>query len=384
VQLKPVHILLVFALLLIGTGRNGRYLYDSPHTIVPNSIADGLILEYEPVPLMEIAPERDMIGPLQYKGGLWITSEHTKFSSLSAMQIIPGRSNRDNVSLLTLSDAGRLALFETIERDGLLVGVKGNYIASLRDSNGKTMNKYNSDTEALSLRPAQKTAGYRALDQIWISYERNMRLTQYIGPFTRDPARALMASEVQQIDISDLAHTINGGAEAFATIGPRNDYILLSEKGPGKAGSDTRDAIIHRTALLKSGRNEERFHFSLKTDNGFNPTDIAIVNDNYALLLLRRWTPFSGFAIRLSWLEYGKAVPGAVMESQTIVEIRPPWTVDNFEALTVRPTPGKPGYLDLYLLSDDNGNPLQRCLLLKFTIAYFGTYRNPALWRPKG
>ncbi|KPF77736.1 hypothetical protein IP78_12165 [Brevundimonas sp. AAP58] len=51
--------------------------------------------------------------------------------------------------------------------------------------------------------------------------------------------------------------------------------------------------------------------------------------------------------------------------SQPLIELRPPASVDNFEGIAAVAT--RDG-VRLYLLSDDNGNPLQRTLLLAFDL----------------
>ena len=52
---------------------------------------------------------------------------------------------------------------------------------------------------------------------------------------------------------------------------------------------------------------------------------------------------------------------------QELAQLVPPLSVDNFEGLAVHPDPAG-GWL-IYLLSDDNFNPLQRTLLLQFHLA---------------
>ena len=49
-----------------------------------------------------------------------------------------------------------------------------------------------------------------------------------------------------------------------------------------------------------------------------------------------------------------------------LAQLVPPFTVDNFEGLAV--FPDKRGGTIIYILSDDNFNPLQRTLLLQFRL----------------
>jgi hypothetical protein len=57
-------------------------------------------------------------------------------------------------------------------------------------------------------------------------------------------------------------------------------------------------------------------------------------------------------------------LPGARLQPALLAEWRLPMTVDNFECLTVEPD--VEGGLYLFILSDDNQNPLQRTLLMQF------------------
>ena len=60
-------------------------------------------------------------------------------------------------------------------------------------------------------------------------------------------------------------------------------------------------------------------------------------------------------------------VPGALLEGTEIARISLPLTVDNFEGLGLRRD--RDGRLLVYLISDDNFNPLQRTLLLMFRLS---------------
>ena len=72
-------------------------------------------------------------------------------------------------------------------------------------------------------------------------------------------------------------------------------------------------------------------------------------------------------AARLARIAGGAIVPGAVLEGVEIARLSLPLTVDNFEGLAVRRDAA--GGLLVYLVSDDNFNPLQRTLLLMFRLA---------------
>ena len=58
--------------------------------------------------------------------------------------------------------------------------------------------------------------------------------------------------------------------------------------------------------------------------------------------------------------------PGARLEAENLAEIRFPLNVDNFEGIETRRGPG--GETLIYVISDDNYNPLQRTLLMMFEV----------------
>jgi hypothetical protein len=59
-------------------------------------------------------------------------------------------------------------------------------------------------------------------------------------------------------------------------------------------------------------------------------------------------------------------VPGAVLEGDVIARLEGSLTVDNMEGIDARQAPG--GETLIYILSDDNANPLQRTYLLMFEV----------------
>ena len=70
--------------------------------------------------------------------------------------------------------------------------------------------------------------------------------------------------------------------------------------------------------------------------------------------------------MRLSLISARQIKPGARMLDVELARLAPPYTVDNFEGLAV--FPDKRGGTIIYILSDDNFNPLQRTLLLQFRL----------------
>ena len=102
------------------------------------------------------------------------------------------------------------------------------------------------------------------------------------------------------------------------------------------------------------------------TRHRFKPTDFALLPSGDVLALERRYGPIAGPGARLVRIKRAAIAPGARLAGVELARLVPPLTVDNMEGLAVRATAG--GATLLYLLSDDNYNPLQATLLMVFRL----------------
>jgi hypothetical protein len=82
------------------------------------------------------------------------------------------------------------------------------------------------------------------------------------------------------------------------------------------------------------------------------------------MFLERSFRFIAGFAIRVTIVSQDKLHTGAEITAQEIARFEFPAIVDNFEGIAARKS--KSGETLVYILSDDNYNPLQRTLLLMF------------------
>jgi hypothetical protein len=113
-----------------------------------------------------------------------------------------------------------------------------------------------------------------------------------------------------------------------------------------------------------AGTDDELF---FATTRNFKPTSLATLPGGDVMVLERSYSVLAGPAARLSLVDAEMIVPGALLTGREIARISPPLTVDNFEGLALREDGD--GRLLVYLVSDDNFNPLQRTLLLMFRMA---------------
>lgn len=299
----------------------------------PAGVRDGeaLPLTAKPVPLNAEDPAQDRIGRLRYLGGVALTSANPAFGGLSGLRIGPGGQ------ALSVGDTGNWVAFRLVERRGRLIDVTGGWIAPLRDDKGRPpYNKDFGDAEALEWDPASGAAT--------VIFEQDHRAQHYAGI---DPARPATLDAPARVvrEPAMRGWPSNGGGEAYALLG--GQPVTISEAVTGPAGG--REVVERRGAMVVRS--------SFPTPDDYDPTDMAADGD--ALIVVSRmFGPSKGVAARIvRWR------PG---EPETeLARLAPPLTVDNIEGLAVTRSGGR---TFVYLLSDDNFNPLQRTLLLKFEV----------------
>lgn len=288
-----------------------------------------------PVPLDARDRGATRVGALHYVAGFVLHSSAAGWGGFSGMVLAP-----DGSALLAVSDLGYwLALELSHGPDGRLLGVGAARLWPMLGRNGVPLaGKVESDAEGLA-RDADGT--------LLVAFEQDHRLWRYGDPDGRpEPVAAPPAIR---------ALPANGGIEAVASMAAGR-LLILSESGTNAAG-DT-------LGWLRD--DGQWFEIGVERTGLFEPTDLAPLPDGDLLLLERRYTPVGGPAARLSRLREAAIAPGARLVPRPLGEIRLPQTVDNFEAAAARPAPD--GSTLIYLLSDDNRNPLQRTLLLQFRL----------------
>ena len=85
------------------------------------------------------------------------------------------------------------------------------------------------------------------------------------------------------------------------------------------------------------------------------------------LILERKFSWISGLDIRIRRIALGSVAPGAVIDGPSIFEADLGQEIDNMEGIDAHVTPD--GKTVLTMVSDDNFSPIQRNLILQFTLA---------------
>lgn len=282
-------------------------------------------------------------GPLEFVGGLEMTSSGRNFGSLSAF-----RFQQPGSSFIGVADTG-FWFFGTIEHDanGKPTGVKNFRMSEMTDRAGKVdTEKWLTDAEGMALEG----------DTVTVSFERAHRVSDYrlsgdkvSGPI-RDLDFLVPAYELRQ----------NRGFETLAHSEPssplKGALVAVSEKSLDKQGN-----IF--AAILKG---PQKGIFSVKRKDDFDITDGAFLPDGDLLLLERSFAMSRGVAIRLRRIKGDQIRKGALVDGDVLLEASMLYQIDNMEGLDVWQRAD--GATMVSLISDDNHSILQRNLYLEFKL----------------
>lgn len=230
----------------------------------------------------------------------------------------------------TVSDFGALVKFRIrLDGRGRLVGAEGATSRPLIDDQGFALTpKVRADAEGLAI-----------LDdgRVLISFERDDRIWSY-GDGAGD--------RPDPVAQPDIAFFDNEGVEGLSA-GAGATWLALGEAGGAWACGETGCAALPGAPTALAGG--YRFTAADRDPSG----GWFVVERFYSAPLTMR--------IRVRRMD----VDGAL--GPALIALSPPASVDNFEGLAAVARPG--GGTRLYLLSDDNANPLQRTLMLAFDLA---------------
>jgi hypothetical protein len=107
--------------------------------------------------------------------------------------------------------------------------------------------------------------------------------------------------------------------------------------------------------------------FTVKRTDEFEVSDCAVTPRGDLLILERRFSWLRGVAMRIRRVPLARVAPGALLEGPDLIFADMGYQIDNMEGLSVHTAAD--GALVLTLISDDNFSPLQRTVLLQFTLA---------------
>jgi len=187
--------------------------------------------------------------------------------------------------------------------------------------------------------------------RIAVAFERRHRVWAY------DIATEGFAASAHSVAISpQLENAVNNkGLEALVSL-PDGSLLALTEATMAAdneiAGWRVKDA--------------QATDVTLRRIPPFDLTDAALLPSGDLLTLERRFSTLGGVGAQIRRIPAAALDEGAPLDGDILYRSTAGQTVDNMEGIAVRET--QDGRTLVYVVSDDNFNPLQRTLLLMFEV----------------
>ncbi|ESY84542.1 signal peptide protein [Mesorhizobium sp. LNHC220B00] len=296
-----------------------------------------------PITEFHIGRADKQFGPLEFVGGLEMTSPSRDFGALSAFRFLKAGSD-----FIGVADTGYW-FFGSVARDAdrRPLGIQNFRMQQMADQSGQPIDeKWEVDAEGLAVKDGIATVGF----------ERNHRVSQFrIDPDT-------MKAPFRQLDFLVPPRELrqNRGFETVTHSNANGQHqgglVVVSEKSLDKSGN------IY-AAIIEG---PHRGVFTVKRNDDFDITDGAFLPDGDLLLLERSFTMAGGLKMRLRRI-YGESVEkGVVADGPVLLQADMGYQIDNIEGLDVWSRDD--GALMVSLISDDNHSILQRNLYLEFIL----------------
>jgi hypothetical protein len=280
------------------------------------------------------------VGPLEYRGGLVLTSTDPRLGGFSSLRL-----SEAGQRITFVSDEGNWFTAKLVhDRNGFLEGLSEPEMGPLLGLDGKPLpEKTAADAESLAVLPdGDMVVGFEHQHRLWRYRVRNGRLEGSPTPLPLPPGLS--------------GAPANGGVEAMVATA-KGRLIALTEYWivDGLIRGFTDGPPVWRS-------------FGYQFEGAYRPSDMARLPDGDLMVLERAYNPDRGIVgVRLRHVPIRQVRGGAKVTGTTVAELAPPLTVDNYEGIDA--VPGKAGETLLYLVSDDNfraGD--QRTLLLMFAM----------------
>jgi len=313
------------------------------------NLSDAVTLSYKAVPLFPRDPKARRVGRLIYRGGLELSSPDARFGGWSGLVV-----SADGTRLLSQSDEAHWLRAGLIyDANGNLKGIDHAQLAEMVDTSGKTMSKGEGDAEGLDALSPSGPDG-----PVIVSFERDARVWRYDLSNSLDviPTSVPMPEAIKSL-------RYNQGLEGLTVVTP-GTLLAVSE--------NTRDAAGNMEAWLVSDPGHATEgpvgRLGIVPHAPYEISDAAMGPSGMHLYLLERhyFGPIGGIAIAVRQIDAGEVKADARLGGEEIAQFDMRETIDNMEGLALRRDAD--GKTFLYMISDDNYNPLQRTLLLMFEL----------------
>ena len=282
------------------------------------------------------------LGPFRLAGAWELRSDDFLFGGYSALIARPGGR------LLALSDRnGRLDFHEPPASP--LPYVMSRISVDPREVRGIA------DAEAATTGPS---------GDIWVSWEDRHMISRIDRDFTRE-------TRVRPVELHGWSSQF--GAESMVRDGAGR-FILVSEDFVPRSYERQHETLVYASdptagaeGLVDPGT-VGATRGRLIARSGYRPTDIALLPDGRALVLLRqlRWPLPLRFSGRIALADPAELLRTGTWHARDLAYLDRPLPSDNYEGLAVRARPD--GRVDVWVISDDNKASTQRTLLLKLLL----------------
>lgn len=289
----------------------------------------------QPIALHPFDKQRDKVGRLRFLAGYVLRSTNPRFGGYSGLLI-----DADGGRLLAVSDAASFLTLDLVhDAEGRMTGIGAGRLYSMANTKGQTItNKRRGDAESLARHDGGGVViGLEDRNEVW----------RFRAPGTRPVAIGAPPGL--------KASGRNSGLEALARL---RDGRLI-------ALTETLDGQGRARGWIGDGKGAWQT-FNYVARDGYHPTGAAPLPEGDMLLLERRFSLWSGFSARVVHIAARDLQAGALVQGSILAEIGTPLSVDNMEGIDVRR--GADGKILVYLIADNNFQPLQRTLLLQFVL----------------
>jgi hypothetical protein len=277
-------------------------------------------------------------GELEFRGGIALRSTDQRFGGFSGIHV-----SADGANVLAISDRGSwLRLSLSYDRAGRLSGATRAEMGALIGEDGRPLTGSDGDAEALAV---------LADGSMLVAFERRHRILHYpeaSPPFSKPPVPFPIPEGLDEAPP-------NAGLEALAHVG-RGFLVAIAERMTSGGGA--------LAAWVGRGGVWEPFGYVRKP--GMRVSDAALLPGGDLLVLEHRYSAQTGSVVRFVRVARNAIVPRRRVEGRELALLEPPLTTENFEGVAIRR--GDKRETLIYVISDDNFNPLQRTLLFLFAM----------------
>ena len=295
-----------------------------------------------PIPSFDPRDRSHMrFGSLEYRSGLALTSPFRGFGGLSGLRLDP-KGER----FIALSDKGGWFTGCIVYSGREMTGLADVEAAPMLGPDGKPITARGwFDSESIALDGSLVYVGLERVNQV-LRFDFSKGFTRSRGEVVPLPPAAKKLPN-------------NKGLEALVMV-PKGQPLAGTLIAISERGLDANGNLI---AFLVGGPSPGQF--SIRRTENYDVSDAVLLLDDL-LILERKFSWLAGIGIRIRRIPLKSVAPGALVDGPAIFEADLGQEIDNMEGIDAHVTPE--GDTVLTMVSDDNFSPLQRTLLLQFTL----------------